>query len=160
MEELQELEATLRNELQAKRQRVAAAEEGAERERVRAERLERERGEAEGALVMERARAVEAEGLLTQLRATLSTAREEAQRAVTRASAVEAECGSCRALRVERHVLQQELQAADLRSASYTLVQSARVEASGPSIAALQDEIDVLRRSLIGAEEGRARADD
>jgi len=39
-------------------------------------------------------------------------------------------------------------------------VQSARVEASGPSIAALQDEIDVLRRSLIGAEEGRARADD
>eukprot|EP00966_Prymnesium_polylepis_P328269 7384076-Prymnesium_polylepis.1 len=155
VEALHEAEAALRSELQAKRLRVGAAEEGTERERARVERLEREvgeaereRGAAERALVAERARAVEAEGVLSELRATLSAARDDAARAVARASLVEGSAEStaeCRALRVERHVLQQELQAADLRSATDSMVRSAR--GFGPSVAALQDEICLLYTS-------------
>ncbi|KAL1511298.1 hypothetical protein AB1Y20_006103 [Prymnesium parvum] len=140
--QLQETEASLRNELQSKRKRMAAADEKAARSLYILERLEQEKAAVESRLAEEEARSQSMEVALSAMRA----ARDDE------------DSSASRRLRVHLQMLQQELHAADLRLVSMAMILSARSESSAPTVAALQNEVDALRRSLVSADEEKGRA--
>ena len=145
----QEAEAALLSELQMKRQRVAAVEDKLRRV---SSQLQAEKAELEAELASVRTRYQVAEAALQGSRAAEAALRAQLD------GMVGEDCSSCRQARLERRLLQQELQGTDLRAAASSLAAHSRMSPARPlqdETLKLRDEVETLRASLVGADEAK-----